>query len=296
MGSSPSPQCWGGCCKSSSSSPFNAPWCTKLCPLYGTCPCRFDRVLTHQPPALCRKCHSGDTHPCRSVSSQGNKSSKQRNARALGSPAQSCSPLSHSQAAAIPDILRLPTSMQRRFAIKSPWDHCQAFSFFFFPPPNRALASACHGKVLAVVLVVFLFPSDFLFKGITSHHCNISVWSQNYINPHTMAHAWAGSFNPPPEEGSSARAKNTVPEKALQWKHTGPTPELNPARDVVVRIEVLHTRKLFRLCADIQVSQGGPHSCLEVIAAQRDSSAALQLGRHRLCEELQAGSLTSSVS
>lgn len=43
------------------------------------------------------------------------------------------------------------------------------------PPPIRALTSACHGKVLAVVLVVFLFPSDFLFKGITSHHCNMSV-------------------------------------------------------------------------------------------------------------------------
>lgn len=118
------PQYWGGCSKSSSSSPFSAPWSTKWIPLYGTCPWRFDTVLTHQPPALCRKCHFSDTHPCRSVSPQGNKSSKQRNARPLGSQAQSCSSLSHSQAAAIPDILRLPASMQRRFAIKSLWDHC----------------------------------------------------------------------------------------------------------------------------------------------------------------------------
>lgn len=89
------------------------------CPLYGTCPCRCEMVPTRQPPALCRKCHSGDTRLCRSVSSQGNESSTQRNARALGSQAQSCSLLSHSQAAAIPDIPRLPTSMQSRFVIKS---------------------------------------------------------------------------------------------------------------------------------------------------------------------------------
>lgn len=109
------------------------------CPLYGTHPCRFDMVFTHQPPALCRKCHFDDTHPCRSVSSQGNKSSKQKNARALGSQARSCSLLSHSQAAAIPDIPRLPTSMQRRFPIKStgPWDHCQ--TFFLWLQQTRAL-------------------------------------------------------------------------------------------------------------------------------------------------------------
>lgn len=94
-------------------------------PLYGPCLCRFDLVLTHQPPAPGRKCHFSDTHPCRSVSSQGNKSSKQRNATALDSQAQSCSLLSHSQAAAIPDIHKFPTSMQRRYPIKILWDHCQ---------------------------------------------------------------------------------------------------------------------------------------------------------------------------
>lgn len=44
----------------------------------------------------------------------------------------------------------------------------------------------------------------------------------------------------------------------------------------MVKREVLHTRQLFRLCADVQVSLGGPESCLEVIAARRDTSAALQ--------------------
>lgn len=117
-----------------------------------------------------------------------------------------------------------------------------------------------------------------------------------------MARGWAGSFNAPPEEGSSAGARSTVPRKtltrhqSLQWKHTGPTPELHLARDVVVRREVLHTRQLFRLYADIQASQGGAEPCLEVIIARRGTPAALQLGRYRLCEELQAGSVTSPVS
>lgn len=90
------------------------------------------------------------------------------------------------------------------------------------------------------------------------------------------------------------------------WKnpHKPPSPAVKTQRDnsraasskgCGGQREVLHTTELFRLCADIQVSQGGPESCLEVTAAQRDSSAALQLGRHRLCEELQAGSVTSPV-
>lgn len=133
------------------------------CPLYGACPCRFEMLLTHRPPALCRKCHFGDTRLCRSVSSQGNESSKQRNARALSSQAQSCSLLSHSQAAAIPDIPRLPTSMQRRFAIKSTGLRPLPVIFLVatadqgsasfledtsqgsWASPFRIFASACHG-------------------------------------------------------------------------------------------------------------------------------------------------------
>lgn len=64
----------------------------------------------------------------------------------------------------------------------------------------------------------------------------------------------------------------------------------------MVRREVLHTRQLFRLYADIQASQGEAEPCLEVIIARRGTPAALQLGRYRLREELQAGSVTSPVS
>lgn len=46
-------------------------------------------------------------------------------------------------------------------------------------PTFGALASAYHGKAHTAVLVVFLLP----FKGIISHHCDISALKPNYNKP-----------------------------------------------------------------------------------------------------------------
>lgn len=219
-----------------------------------------------QPPALCRKCHFGDTHLCQRGSSRGNQKLNAEKCQSTGLPRAellliitqpNCSNSRHPRACyihaketrfAIKSTLRpLPAIYHKNVwlgqagALLPSWKlHLRAGDPHL---PFGAPVSACRGKALAVVLVAVLAPVSLPLQ---RHHFP----PLRYLRPETefqqpsykgarmgsclQSSPWGRKFG-----WSQKHGPKQNPHRPLSRTVKTPrvTSELRPAEDVTVKRE-----------------------------------------------------------